>query len=118
MEKAKAETEIVKNWKTFLSERTETLVDVIFGLVLGLGAFSLTGFPVEGINDGLIAVSYYTLTFLLICIFWWSTSKWFSVAEYSNIFMGINFLFIILLILMPFFLDFSLSQTRLPTMQA
>lgn len=96
--------DLVKKWKTFLSERTETLVDGVFGLVLGLGAFSLTGFPIYGVEDALIAVSYFTLMFFLICMFWWGTSKWFAVAEYSNALMGINFFFIILLVLMPFFL--------------
>ena len=104
MEEVEAREGMVKKWKAFLTERTETLVDGVFGLVLGLGAFSLTGFLVEGIEDVVTAVSYFTLVFFLISIFWWSTSKWFAVAEYSNALMGTNFLFIILLILTPFLL--------------
>lgn len=101
---SRAEMDFVKKWKAFLSERTETLVDGVFGLVIGLGAFSLTGFSVKGMEDVVVAISYFTLMFFLICMFWWGTSKWFAVAEYSNALMGIDFLFIILLVLMPFFL--------------
>lgn len=93
-----------KKWKKFLAERSETVVDGVFGLVLGLGAFSLTGFEMSGIGDVVLAVSYFALTFLLVCMFWWNTSKVFSVSEYSDVLMGINFLFIMLLALMPFFL--------------
>lgn len=100
----KEETAIEKRWKEFLAERSETLVDGVFGLVLGLGAYSLTGFTIGGLEDVMVAVSYFALTFLLICMFWWGTSKWFAVAEYSDVLMGINFLFILLLALMPFFL--------------
>jgi uncharacterized membrane protein len=93
-----------KKWKKFLAERSETVVDGVFGLVLGLDAYSLTGFEMSGIDDVVLAVSYFALTFLLVCMFWWNTSKVFSVSEYSDVLMGINFLFIILLALMPFFL--------------
>lgn len=93
-----------KKWKKFLAERSETVVDGVFGLVLGLGAFSLTGFKMSGADDVVLAVSYFALTFLFVCMFWWNTSKGFSVAEYSDVLMGINFLFIMLLVLMPFFL--------------
>ncbi len=102
--KPKAEGEIAKEkrWKEFLAERSETILDGVFGLVLGLGAYSLTGFTIGGIGDLIVAVSYFALMFFLICLFWWSTSKWFAVAEYNDTLMTINFLSIILLVLMPF----------------
>jgi uncharacterized membrane protein len=104
-EESRAE-EIAKNkkWKKFLAERSETVIDGVFGLVLGLGAYSLTGFKMSGADDVALAVSYFALTFLFVCVFWWNASTGFSVAEYSDVLMGINFLLIILLALMPFFL--------------
>jgi uncharacterized membrane protein len=105
LEKTGEEQDLVKKkWKAFLAERSETIVDGVFGLVLGLGAYSLTGFEMSGTDDVVLAISYFALTFFLVCMFWWNTSKGFSVAEYSDVLMGINFLFIILLALMPFFL--------------
>jgi uncharacterized membrane protein len=104
-----------KKWKKFLAERSETVVDGIFGLVLGLGAYSLTGFEMSGIDDVVLAVSYFALTFLLVCMFWWNISKVFSVSEYSDVLMGINFLFIMFLALMPFFL--RLLFVRNPAIQ-
>jgi uncharacterized membrane protein len=100
----KSEEEIAKEkeWKEFLAERSETILDGVFGLVLGLGAYSLTGFAIGGLGDLVVAVSYFALMFFLVCMFWWSTSKWFAVAEYNNALMTINFLSIILLVLMPF----------------
>jgi len=50
----------------------------------------------------MVAVSYFALTFLLVCMFWWGASKRFVVAEYSDVLMGINFFFIVFLVLMPF----------------
>jgi uncharacterized membrane protein len=100
--KAEEKTAEEKKWKGFLAERSETILDGVFGLVLGLGAYSLTGFTIGGMGDLIVAVSYFALMFFLICLFWWSTSKWFAVAEYSDALMAINFLSIILLVLMPF----------------
>jgi len=104
LRKASEEENIAKKWKEFLAERSETLVDGVFGLALGLGAFSLTGYEMNGTDDVILAVSYFALTFFLVCMFWWNTSKGFSVAKYSDVLMGINFLLIILLALTPFFL--------------
>jgi len=100
----KAEEEVAKQkrWKEFLAERSETILDGVFGLVLGLGAYSLTGFAIAGISDVVVAISYFALMFLLICLFWWHTSKWFAVAEYNDTIMAVNLFFIVLLILMPF----------------
>ena len=100
----KAEEEVAKErrWKEFLAERSETILDGVFGLVLGLGAYSLTGFTIAGISDVIVAISYFALMFLLICLFWWHTSKWFAVAEYNDALMAVNLFFIVLLILMPF----------------
>jgi len=91
-----------KKWKVFLIERAETMVDGVFGLVLGLGAYSLTGFTIREFEDVMVAISYFTLTFFLVCMFWWDTSKRFIVAEYSDVLMAINFFFIVFLVLMPF----------------
>jgi len=91
-----------KKWKEFLKERAETVVDGVFGLVLGLSAYSLTGFTISEFEDVLVAISYFALTFFLVCMLWWGTSKWFAVAEYSDILMAINSFFIVLLVLMPF----------------
>jgi len=104
--KPKAEEDIAKEkkWKEFLAERSETILEGVFGLVLGLGAYSLTGFTIGGLGDVVVAVSYFALMFFLVCLFWWGTSKWFAVAEYSDVFMAINFFFILLLVFMPFFL--------------
>lgn len=80
----------------------ETILDGVFGMVLGLSAYSLTGFTIVGISDVMVAISYFALMFLLICLFWWHTSKWFAVAEYDDSLMAVNLFFIVLLILMPF----------------
>ena len=102
--KPKSREEITeeKNWKEFLNERAETVVDGVFGLVLGLSAYSLTGITISELEDVMVAISYFALAFFLVCMFWWGASKWFAVAEYSDVLMTINFFFIILLVLMPF----------------
>jgi len=42
-------------------DRYRTLNNAVFGLALGLGAFSLTGFPIGGLEDVFVALTLFAI---------------------------------------------------------
>ena len=51
-------------------DRYRTLNNAVFGLALGLGAFSLSGFPIKGLEDIMMALGLFAITFGIILGVW------------------------------------------------
>ncbi len=54
------------------------VTDAVFGLALGLGAFSLIEYPINTLNDIFVAIGFFALTFFLISLFWMWIRRFFE----------------------------------------
>ena len=64
------------------------MIDAVFGLSLGLGAFSLTELPITKTPDLLVAVGFYGVSYLIIFMSWASIRRHFE--EGYTVYGGVN----------------------------
>jgi hypothetical protein len=68
--------------KESLHERSErhaiyTIIDAVFGLSLGLGAFSLTDLPMLNTRDLLVAIGFFGFSYFIIFMSWMTIRRYF-----------------------------------------
>ena len=54
------------------------IIDAVFGLALGLGAFSLTDIPLRSGHDLFLAVAFFAFSYIVISISWMSIRQFFK----------------------------------------
>ena len=54
------------------------IIDAVFGLSLGLGAFSLTELPIESANDLFVAIGFFGFSYFIIFMAWMSIRRHFE----------------------------------------
>ena len=64
------------------------IIDAVFGLSLGLGAFSLTELPITNAHDLFAAVGFFGFSYFIIFMFWMSIRRYFE--EGYIVYGGIN----------------------------
>ncbi|MDH5450894.1 MAG: hypothetical protein OEX77_08370 [Candidatus Bathyarchaeota archaeon] len=82
-------------------DRYRTLNNAAFGLALGLGAFSLTGFPIEGLMDIVMALGLFANAFLIILGIWHDVHRMLK-YPFGMSFAFLDYLLIFLVVIMPF----------------
>jgi hypothetical protein len=71
-----------KKEKESLHERSErhaiyVIIDAVFGLSLGLGAFSLTQLPIVNTRDLLVAIGFFGFSYFIIFMSWMTIRRYF-----------------------------------------
>ena len=72
-----------KKNKESLHERSErhaiyVIIDAVFGLSLGLGAFSLTELPIANTHDLLVAIGFFGFSYFIIFMSWMIIRRYFG----------------------------------------
>jgi uncharacterized membrane protein len=81
------------------------LMNEVFGLSIGLGAFSLSTSALAGIAEFMNAAFFFAVTYAFITLAWVSYSQFFDeYPMYDYMFLGLNFSFLFLIALVPFIL--------------
>jgi hypothetical protein len=57
---------------------TYVIIDAVFGLSLGLGAFSLTELPMRSANDLFVAIGFFGFSYFIIFLSWMSIRRHFE----------------------------------------
>ena len=109
-----------KKDKESLHERSErhaiyVIIDAVFGLSLGLGAFSLTELPIANTQDLLVAIGFFGFSYLIIFMSWMIIRRYFvGHAIYGSI-NGILFFTGFFIAIMPIPIRIILMQLLEPT---
>ena len=112
-EKSKAERESLHH----RAERhaLHTIIDAVFGLSLGLGAFSLTELPITNAQDLFTAIGFFGFTYFIIFMSWMGIRVYF---EDYIVYGGINMILIFtgfLIAIMPLPIRIVLMESLQPT---
>ncbi len=82
-------------------DRYRTLNNAVFGLALGLGAFSLTGFPIGGLEDVVVALVLFAFTFAIVLGIWHDVHRMLK-YRFGLFFAFLDYLLVFLVVIMPF----------------
>jgi uncharacterized membrane protein len=96
-------------------EKFKTITTEVFALTLGLGAFSLSTIPRQNLFDVMGAVATFAMIFFYIIIIWLVNSRFFDEYPlYDEVFLGLNFVVLFLVVISPFLSQsiFSLPGLR------
>jgi uncharacterized membrane protein len=94
--------------KESLHQRSERrafqiITDAVFGLAIGLAAFSLTDFEINVVEDIYIAIGFFFLTFFFISLFWAWVRRFFEdFPVYGGAMNGILYSLCFLVAILPF----------------
>lgn len=104
-------------WRITLTKKSRTISDTVYGLALGLCAYSLTDYVLGGTEDIILALSYFILTFLLIFTFWTELYRCFVMVDYfDDTLVVLNLLVTGCVTLLPFSLRLAMtSETAVQT---
>ncbi|NHI83145.1 MAG: hypothetical protein EAX81_02405 [Candidatus Thorarchaeota archaeon] len=103
------------NTKESLHQRSERkaiqiITDTVFGLALGLGAFSLTEYEISTIEDVYFAIGFFFLTFFLVSLFWVWVRRFFEdYVVYGETISGILYILCLLVAILPFIMRLFFS---------
>jgi uncharacterized membrane protein len=79
------------------------IIDALFGLALGLGAFSLTSFPLRELVDVVDAILFFGVTYIFIVVAWIILSQFYEELPLTGTKVArLDMLIIFLVILAPF----------------
>ena len=78
------------------------IADAVFGLAIGLSAFSLTELEITSINDVYFAIGFFFLTFFFISLFWMWVRRFFDAYPVRGAITGILYLLCFLVAILPF----------------
>jgi uncharacterized membrane protein len=79
------------------------ITDAVFGLALGLAAFSLVDYQITTVEDVYFAIGFFAITFFLVTLFWiWIRRFFEDLPIYGGAFLGILFLLCFLVAILPF----------------
>jgi len=92
------------NEKISVQERAIAgIIDGLFGLALGLGAFSLTSFPLRELSDVFDAIFFFGVTYIFIIVAWIILSQFYEELPLTGAKLArLDMLIIFLVILSPF----------------
>ena len=82
-------------------DRYRTLNNAVFGLALGLGAFSLSGFPIQGLEDIMMALGLFAVTFGIILGVWHDVHRMLR-YPFGLLFAFLDYLLLFLVAILPF----------------
>ena len=82
-------------------DRYRTLNNAVFGLALGLGAFSLSGFPIKGLEDIMMALGLFAITFGIILGIWHDVHRMLR-YPFGLLFAFLDYLLLFLVCVLPF----------------
>ena len=94
--------------KETLHQRSERraiqiIADAVFGLAIGLAAFSLTDFEINVIEDIYFAIGFFFMTFFFISLFWAWVRRFFEdYPVYGGAMSGILYILCFLVAILPF----------------
>jgi uncharacterized membrane protein len=87
------------------------ITDAVFGLALGLAAFSLVDYQITTVEDVLFAIGFFAVTFSLVVLFWMWVRRFFEdLPVYGGGFIGILFVLSFLVALLPFIMRLFFTQ--------
>jgi hypothetical protein len=69
---------VVKKWHGAVRHAVYTIIDAIFGLSLGLGAFSLTDLPIRNAQDLFTAVGFFGVSYFIIFLSWMGIRQYYE----------------------------------------
>jgi hypothetical protein len=79
------------------------ITDAVFGLALGLAAFSLVDYQITIVEDVYFAIGFFAITFFLITLFWiWIRRFFEDLPIYGGAQLGILFPLCFLVAILPF----------------
>ena len=79
------------------------ITDAVFGLALGLAAFSLVEYQILTVEDVYFAIGFFAITFFLLVLFWvWIRRFFEDLPIYGGALLGILFALCFLVALLPF----------------
>ena len=79
------------------------ITDAVFGLALGLAAFSLVEYQIITVEDVYFAIGFFAITFFLLVLFWiWIRRFFEDLPIYGGALLGILFALCFLVALLPF----------------
>ena len=79
------------------------ITDAVFGLALGLAAFSLVDYQITIVEDVYFAIGFFAITFFLITLFWiWIRRFFEDLPIYGGAQLGILFALCFLVAILPF----------------
>jgi len=82
-------------------DRYRALNNAVFGLALGLGAFSLSGFPIQGLEDIVMALALFASAFTIILGIWHDVHRMLK-YPFGMFFAFLDYLLIFLVAIVPF----------------
>jgi uncharacterized membrane protein len=87
------------------------ITDAVFGLALGLAAFSLVDYQITTVDDVFFAIGFFALTFTLVVLFWMWVRRFFEdLPVYGGGFNAILFALCFLVALLPFIMRLFFTQ--------
>jgi hypothetical protein len=109
-----------KKDKESLHERSErhaiyVIIDAVFGLSLGLGAFSLTELPIVSTHDLLVAIGFFGFSYFIIFMSWMIIRRYFVGHTIYGSINGILFFTGFFIAIMPIPIRIILMQILEPT---
>ena len=79
------------------------ITDAVFGLALGLAAFSLVDYQIITLGDVYFAIGFFAITFFLVTLFWiWIRRFFEDLPIYGGAFLGTLFVLCFLVAILPF----------------
>ena len=91
------------------------IIDAVFGLSLGLGAFSLTQLPIANTSDLLIAIAFFGFSYIIIFMSWMIIRRYFVGHTVYGSINGILFLTGFFIAIMPIPIRIILMQSIEPS---
>lgn len=82
-------------------DRYRTLNNAVFGLALGLGAFSLTAFSIHGLEDIIMAILLFAGMFIIVLGIWHDVHRMLK-YPFDMLFAALDYLLLFLAAIMPF----------------
>lgn len=82
-------------------DRYRALNNAVFGLALGLGSFSLSGFPIQGLEDIVMALALFASMFTIILGIWHDAHRMLK-YPFGMSFASLNYSLLFLVAIMPF----------------
>ncbi len=86
------------------------ITDAVFGLAIGLAAFSLTEYEINAIEDVYFAIGFFFLTFFFISLFWMWVRRFFEdFPVHGGAVIGILYILCFLVAILPFIMRLFFS---------
>jgi hypothetical protein len=109
-----------KKNKESLHERSErhaiyVIIDAVFGLSLGLGAFSLTELPIANTHDLLVAIGFFGFSYFVIFMSWMIIRRYFVCHTVYGSINGLLFFTGFFIAILPIPIRIILMQLLEPT---